>query len=350
MMNRRFSSRVLVCVMKIYRRLIAGAITGLAALAISSCAYDPYYAGGSYSTGYGDGYGYGNSSFSTSVFVGTGSPRWGYDPYAGAYYDYTRRAYYDPYLYGYYPVGYRPRYVSGAPHPGGWSRGSSYCPPPSRVRSYNLTNYHNRTERYQGLGRDWSRNVQYNDGRNSYGSQRSSSYNRGSERDPRQGTPPQYNNQRREIDSREFGRQQQRGSQSPDRNRIQEGNRSSSRGNLSVSAQQQASQRSAAFRQQQASLQQRAKQQQAQAAGQQRARQQQQAALQQRASQQTNARQGGGGASQQQRNQRVSPPQGGNRGGAGARDNGNQRSGGSNPGRREESRGSGRSVRGLGQG
>ena len=160
---------------EIYRRLIAGAITGLAALAISSCAYDPYYAGGSYSTGYGDGYGYGISSFSTSVFVGTGSPRRGYDPYAGAYYDYTRRAYYDPYLYGYYPVGYRPRYVSGAPHPGGWSRGSSYCPPPSRVRSYNLTNYRNRTERYQGLGRDRSRNVQYNDGRNSYGSQRSSS-------------------------------------------------------------------------------------------------------------------------------------------------------------------------------
>ena len=120
--------------MKIYRRLFAGVLAGLAALAVSSCAYDPYYAGGSYSSGYGDGYGYGGSSFSTSIFVGTGNPRWGYDPYAGAYYDYNRRAYYDPYLYGYYPVGYRPRYVSGAPHPGGWSRGHSYCPPPSRVR------------------------------------------------------------------------------------------------------------------------------------------------------------------------------------------------------------------------
>ena len=324
MMNRRFSRRVLVCVMKIYRRFIAGIIAGLAALAISSCAYDPYYVGGSYSTGYGDGYGYGNSSFSTSVFVGTGSPRWGYDPYAGAYYDYTRRAYYDPYLYGYYPVGYRPRYVSGAPHPGGWSRGSSYCPPPSRVRSYNLTNYHNRTERYQGLGRDWSRNVQYNDGRNSYGSQRSSSYNRSSGRDPRQGSPAQYNNQRREIDSREFGRQQQRGSQGPDRNRIQERSRSSSRGNLSVSAQQQASQRSAAFRQQQQ-------------------------ALQQRAKQQSNSRQSGGGATRQQSKEKISSPKGGSRGG-GAREKSNQRGGGGNSGRREESRGSGRSVRGLGQG
>lgn len=143
--------------MKIHRYLLFGLTAGLSAFAVSSCAYDPYYSS-SYG-GYGNGYGYGNSSFSTSFFVSTGSSRWGYDPYAGCYYDYTRRAYYDPYLSGYYPVGYRPRYVSGAPHPHGWSRGSSYCPPPSSVRTYNLTNYQNRTDRYRNLGRDWSRNV-----------------------------------------------------------------------------------------------------------------------------------------------------------------------------------------------
>lgn len=145
--------------MKIYRALLLGAVTGISALVISSCAYDPYYSGSSYSSGYGDGYGYGSSNFSTSFFVRTGNPRWGYDPYAGCYYDYTRRSYYDPYLYGYYPKGYRPRYISGAPHPHGWSRGRSSIAPPSRIRSYNLTNYQNRGERYRSLGRDWSRNV-----------------------------------------------------------------------------------------------------------------------------------------------------------------------------------------------
>lgn len=145
--------------MKINKGLLAGMVAGVAALAFSSCAYDPYYSSTSYSAGYGHGYGYGSSSFSTSVFVGTGNPRWGYDPFAGCYYDYTRRAYYDPHLYGYYPVGYRPRYVVGAPHPGGWVRGRSYCPPPSRIRSQTLTNYGNRIHSYRSLGMDWSRNV-----------------------------------------------------------------------------------------------------------------------------------------------------------------------------------------------
>ncbi len=147
--------------MKIHRTLFVAFVAGIAALAVSSCAYDPYYSGGSsYSGGgFGSGYGYGNSGFSTSFFVSTGNPRWGYDPYAGAYYDYTRRCYYDPHLSGYYPTGYRPRYVYGSPHPHGWSRGRSYIAPPSRIRSYNLTNYRDRTSRYQNLGRDWSRNV-----------------------------------------------------------------------------------------------------------------------------------------------------------------------------------------------
>ena len=148
--------------MKIHRSMVAGFVVGIAALALSSCAYDPYYSGASYSSasgGYGSGYGYGGSNFTTSFFVSTGSPRWGYDPYAGAYYDYNRRCYYDPYLTGYYPIGYRPRYVYGAPHPHGWRSGRSYIAPPTVVRNYNITNYQNRTSRYQNLGRDWSRNV-----------------------------------------------------------------------------------------------------------------------------------------------------------------------------------------------
>lgn len=140
--------------MKIKTFILVGLAAGVSALTITSCAYDPYYSGG-----YGDGYGYGGSGFSTSYFVSTGSTRWAYDPYAGAYYDYSRRCYYDPYLNGYYPVGYRPRYAYGSPHPHGWSRGSGYCPPPSHVRSYNLTNYHDRSERYRSLGRSWSDNV-----------------------------------------------------------------------------------------------------------------------------------------------------------------------------------------------
>lgn len=143
--------------MKMNRSLLTGLVVGVAALAVSSCAYDPYYSGTSYSSSYG--HGYGNSSFSTSVFVSTGNPRWGYDPYSGCYFDYTRRTYYDPYLYGYYPIGYRPRYVYGAPHPGGWTQGRSYCPPPSTIHSHTLTDYSNRAERYRSLDNDWASNV-----------------------------------------------------------------------------------------------------------------------------------------------------------------------------------------------
>ena len=145
--------------MKKDRLALIGLFAGLSALAVSSCAYDPYYSQASYSGGYGSGYGYGGSNFSTSFFVSTGNPRWAYDPYAGCYFDHTRRAYYDPYLYGYYPVGYRPRYVVGAPHPHGWSRGGSYCPPPSRIRNHTIVNYSSRAQSYRTLGRDWSRNV-----------------------------------------------------------------------------------------------------------------------------------------------------------------------------------------------
>ena len=75
-------------------------MAAVAALAVSSCTYNPYY--NTTAGYYGHGYGYGGTRFSTGAFIGTGNSRWGYDPYVRAYYDYDRRAYYDPYLYGYY--------------------------------------------------------------------------------------------------------------------------------------------------------------------------------------------------------------------------------------------------------
>ncbi len=155
------------------RYLAIAAAGAVAALGFSSCAYDPYYSGasvsGTYSTGttgstgsssgYGDGYGYGGSSFSTSIFVGTGDPRWGYDPYNYSYYDYHRRCYYDPYLHGYYPIGYRPPVVYGVPHPHGWSRGHGHIRPPSRVTNVTVVNYHNREAAYRKTNYGWARQV-----------------------------------------------------------------------------------------------------------------------------------------------------------------------------------------------
>ena len=140
------------------------AVGAAVSLAISSCAYDPYYssAGGYYSTGYGgygDGYGYGGSNFSTSFFVSTGDPGWGYDPYTYCYYDYRSRRYYDPYLYGYYPVGYRPYALYGVPHPHGWRPGHGYCPPPQTVRNVTVVNYRNRESAYRNTDYSWARQV-----------------------------------------------------------------------------------------------------------------------------------------------------------------------------------------------
>lgn len=130
------------------------ALALVGAVALNSCAYDPNYTsvGSSFTSGYGDGYGYGGRTFSTSVFVGTGDPRWGYDPYCHSYYDYRRRAYYDPYLNGYYPVGYRPRAIYGVAHPHGWHPGRGYLRPPSRVKNVTIRNYHNRESAYRNSG------------------------------------------------------------------------------------------------------------------------------------------------------------------------------------------------------
>ena len=148
---------------KYLRRWVCAAAGTMIALAFTSCTYDPYYSspsvGASYSSGYGQGYGYGGSSFSTSVFVGTGDSRWGYDPTCYSYYDYRRRAYYDPYLYGYYPVGYRPPVVYGVPHPYGWRPGSGYCRPPSRVSNVTVVNYRNRESAYRNSDHQWASQV-----------------------------------------------------------------------------------------------------------------------------------------------------------------------------------------------
>lgn len=138
------------------------ALIAAGAFAMSACYYDPYYssAGGSYSgstSSYGYGYGYGGSNFSTSFFVSTGSPQWGYDPYCYSYYDYRRRCYYDPYLHGYYPVGYRPPVVVGCPHPYGYRSG--YCPPPTVVRNVTVVNYNNRIDQYRRSNYGWARQV-----------------------------------------------------------------------------------------------------------------------------------------------------------------------------------------------
>jgi hypothetical protein len=139
----------------------AAAVGAAASLAFSSCTYDPYYssAGGYYGSAYGDGYGYGGSGFSTSVFVATGDPRWGYDPYCYSYYDYNRHCYYDPYLNGYYPMGYRPAVVFGVPHPYGWSPGHGYCPPPRHVNYAMAVNYRNRESAYRNSNYGWAHQV-----------------------------------------------------------------------------------------------------------------------------------------------------------------------------------------------
>jgi hypothetical protein len=169
----------------------------LAALALSSCAYTPYdsYYEPSYSVGYGEGYGYGGRSFSTSLFISTGDSRWGYDPGCHSYYDYHRRSYYDPYLHGYYPVGYRPVFVYGAPHPYGWSPGRNTIRPPSRVTNITISNYRDRKSSYRSSNYSWSRQVEqrsntYDRSSNSglyrsYSPERSNNYyrdNRGSDR------------------------------------------------------------------------------------------------------------------------------------------------------------------------
>ena len=150
----------------IIRRSVLALLAVAASTAFTSCYYDPsYYSGSasaasvptSYGSGYGYGYGYGGSSFSTSFFISTGDPRWGYDPYCYSYYDYHRRCYYDPYLHGYYPVGYRPPVIVGCPHPYGYRRG--YCPPPRTVRNVTVVNYRDRVGSYRQSNYGWARQV-----------------------------------------------------------------------------------------------------------------------------------------------------------------------------------------------
>lgn len=212
-MNRFIWIPVYNVTMKVNRVFLTATVAAISAVAVSSCAYDPYYSGSSYSSGpsygsgYGSGYGYGGRNFTTTHFVRTSNSRWGYDPYTRCYYDYTRRCYYDPYLNGYYPVGYRPVYVHGAPHPHGWSSRHRYIAPPSRVHDHRLTNYNNRTERYRSLNTDWSRNVKSTSPSQSYDSNRDR-YDRHSSQDQSRGTrsSPFFGSNQQKPSSRSYDR------------------------------------------------------------------------------------------------------------------------------------------------
>ncbi len=168
--------------MKVNRMFLAATASVISAVVVSSCAYDPYYSSSSYSSGYGSGYG--SRNFTTTHFVRTSNSRWGYDPHTRCYYDYSRHSYYDPYLNGYYPVGYRPVYVQGAPHPHGWRTGHNHIAPPSRIHDHRLDNYQNRSDRYRSLNTDWSRNVRTTSSPRSY----DSNHDRHSSRDQNSGS------------------------------------------------------------------------------------------------------------------------------------------------------------------
>ena len=68
------------------------------ATALTSCYYDPYFTSVGATYGTSSGYYGGGSRYSSSVYISTGNPEWGYDPYTYSYYNYRRRCYYDPYL------------------------------------------------------------------------------------------------------------------------------------------------------------------------------------------------------------------------------------------------------------
>ena len=133
----------------------------LASLAIaagalfSSCTYYPYRYGGSSEVTRSVTYS-NNSRTSDSIFIRTSNSRWGYDPHCRSYYDFNRKCYYDPYLRGYYPRGFRPPVITGVPHPHGWRRGMSTCPPPRNVRNHYIKNHRNRYQQYCGLNRPWA--------------------------------------------------------------------------------------------------------------------------------------------------------------------------------------------------
>ena len=164
------------------KKTLLAMASAVVALAFASCAYDPYYYGPSHAAGPSGYYGesYDGGSVSTSVFISTGDPRWGYDPTCYSYYDYNRRAYYDPYLNGYYPVGYHPVIVLGVPHPYGWSSGHGHIRPPSHVSNTTISNYHNREGLYRSSHYSWANQVQQrpsNDSRQQQKRPSTTSYN-----------------------------------------------------------------------------------------------------------------------------------------------------------------------------
>jgi hypothetical protein len=137
----------------ILRFVVLAALPAVSALSLVSCYVDPFGSvGGTYYGGGG----------STSVFVSTGDPQWGYDPYRYCYYDYYRRSYYDPYLCGYYPVGFLQVPVYGCPHPHGWNPGHGNCPPPGSINDRWIDRYHDRVGAIKASNYAWASKVRAN--------------------------------------------------------------------------------------------------------------------------------------------------------------------------------------------
>lgn len=136
-------------------RWFRAALVAAGSFIATSCYYDPYASGAGYYGG--SSYGGGGSQLHTT-FVYTSNERWLYDPSVYCYYDRHRRCYYDPYLYGYYPVGYCPRPLYGARHPGNWRPGAS-CHPPSNYRDRHIPNYQNRLQQLRSHNHTWASQV-----------------------------------------------------------------------------------------------------------------------------------------------------------------------------------------------
>ena len=135
------------------KTLVSSILAAGFGLMLSSCYYDSYGYGGSYS-GYSDSYGFSGGT----AFIHTSSDRWFYDPGVRCYYDRHRSCYYDPWLNGYYPRGYCPLPVSHVPHPYGWS-GRGACPIPRGVNSRFIDRYQDRIALLRAQNHEWARRV-----------------------------------------------------------------------------------------------------------------------------------------------------------------------------------------------
>lgn len=206
--------------MSIRSLLVRATLAASTLVFAASCYYEGYY--GNYGTY--DSYGYSSGGV---TFIHTSSDRWFYDPVVYCYYDRHRRCYYDPYLGGYYPVGYCPKPIYGAPHPGGWRPGQAYCPPPSNFRDRRLTNYHNRVDLLRSRQYSWAGSVrERNDGnlaawQNRRLQQAAQFPTRQQAEQRRAQTPPSQGGNRGSWDRQSPGRNVERGRVTPPRGNLQ---------------------------------------------------------------------------------------------------------------------------------